>query len=75
MKYLYDVPFGTPAATDKYREGWDAVFAPLKEGVEKAKRDESERLYGSVLPGDDCPCESGKAFARCHGIEDDPRDE
>lgn len=26
MKYLYDVPFSTPAATEAYRSGWDAVF-------------------------------------------------
>lgn len=52
-KYLYDVPFSTPAATDAYREGWDAIFAK-KPGEKPAE-------------GGACPCESGEAFEECHG--------
>lgn len=40
----------------KYRDNWDAIFGP------KAKSAPAPQ------PGEACPCESGKAFGRCHGI-------
>lgn len=55
MKYLYDVPFSTPAATDAYRDGWEATF-----GKKRAAKDDEP-----------CACESGKRFADCHGKASD----
>lgn len=97
MKYLYDVPFSTPAATDSYRSGWEAVFGKKARGTMtvtsvdrdaptltcdpapfqtllREDEDNASRFWANHLaPGDDCPCASGKAFARCHGL--DPADE
>lgn len=92
MKYLYDVPFSTGAATDKYRDGWDAIFAKSADKAPEHDPDyceecaafdaelaadeapDTEPAPPAVCPGDDCPCESGKAFAQCHG-KVDPADE
>ena len=51
MKYLHDVPFSTPAATDAYRDGWEATFGKKR----------------STPADEPCPCESGKRFEDCHG--------
>jgi uncharacterized protein YecA (UPF0149 family) len=59
VKYLHDVPFSTPAATDAYRSGWEVTFGKARDN------------YGAATPkaGEPCPCESGKRFEECHAKE------
>lgn len=66
MKYLYDVPFSTPAATDAYRANWDAIFGKKTTEVVEESIPDTEKEPPQWTKGD-CPCESGKPFAACHG--------
>jgi hypothetical protein len=62
VKYLEGGKFTVPMGGDqKYRDNWDAIFSKGKPTAP------------ALLPGDDCPCESGKPFAQCHGV--DPSEE
>jgi hypothetical protein len=64
-KYLYDVPFSTPAATDQYRDGWEAIFGKKPEPT-SAK---TASLWGDHdSPEKPCPCESSLPFEECHGL-------